>query len=173
MDGLKITDEHAEFEAWITDADIGDLAFGRDGECYMDWDTQVAWRGWKARAAAQSGDNRPAWRDHPSALDTKALATAQEIALMWGRDRSQFVSRIQVAVREAMDWIRESVAAPVTAAPEQQAARRLSDRDILDVLGHYGALPLRDGSPEKIIRGREQVLILAIREILAASTAPA
>jgi Mg-chelatase subunit ChlI len=51
-------------------------------------------------------DERAAWRDHPAALDAKALATAQEITLMWGRDRSQFVSRIQVAVRDAMDWVR-------------------------------------------------------------------
>lgn len=46
-------------------------------------------------------------RSNPeAALDTKALATAQEIALMWGQNHSQFVSRIQVAVREAMDWTR-------------------------------------------------------------------
>jgi hypothetical protein len=42
------------FEAWITDADIGDLAFGRDGECYVDWDTQVAWRGYKAALATSA-----------------------------------------------------------------------------------------------------------------------
>lgn len=38
------------------------------------------------------------------AADAKALATAQEIALMWGNDRSQFVSRIQLAVLDAMRW---------------------------------------------------------------------
>ena len=37
-------------------------------------------------------------------LDGRALAAAYEIALMWGQDRSQFVSRIQFEVRRAMDW---------------------------------------------------------------------
>ncbi|WP_141057034.1 hypothetical protein [Stenotrophomonas rhizophila] len=48
------------------------------------------------------------WRDHDAAIDAKALATATEIALMWGQDRSQFVSRIQVAVIDAMKWIKSS-----------------------------------------------------------------
>lgn len=41
-------------------------------------------------------------------LDGRALAAAYEIALMWGEDRSQFVTRIQAAVRKAMDWAIES-----------------------------------------------------------------
>ncbi|TFZ45653.1 hypothetical protein E5C33_09260 [Stenotrophomonas maltophilia] len=45
------------------------------------------------------------WRDHSAAVDSKALATATEIALMWGKDRSQFVSRIQAAVIDAMQWM--------------------------------------------------------------------
>lgn len=45
------------------------------------------------------------WRNHGAAIDAKALATATEIALMWGKDRSQFVSRIQVAVIDAMRWM--------------------------------------------------------------------
>lgn len=54
------------------------------------------------------------WRDHQAAIDAKALATATEISLMWGRDRSQFVSRIQVAVTEAMMWLKPALArAPV------------------------------------------------------------
>lgn len=36
-------------------------------------------------------------------LDSIALEAAQEIALMWGRDRTQFVAKIQVAVRTAME----------------------------------------------------------------------
>lgn len=36
-------------------------------------------------------------------LDSIALEAAQEIALMWGRDRTQFVAKIQVAVRDAME----------------------------------------------------------------------
>ncbi|MFC4275526.1 zinc finger-like domain-containing protein [Achromobacter aloeverae] len=40
-------------------------------------------------------------------LNDKALIIAKEIALLWGRDRSQFVSRIQVPVIEAMLWARE------------------------------------------------------------------
>lgn len=59
---------------------------------------------------------RPAWLDFDGAVDEKALATAREIALMWGRDRSQFVSRIQVAVRGAMDWMRRSMP---SAAPNE------------------------------------------------------
>lgn len=35
-------------------------------------------------------------------LDTIALAAANDIALMWGHDRSQFVSKIQVRVLGAM-----------------------------------------------------------------------
>lgn len=51
------------------------------------------WSGQQARAQiAQPADN----------IDAIALAAAQEIALMWGRDRSQFVSKIQVAVARAM-----------------------------------------------------------------------
>jgi hypothetical protein len=46
----------------------------------------------------------PAKLTMPSSWDEKALATAQEIALMWGQGRSQFVSRIQVAVMDAMRW---------------------------------------------------------------------
>lgn len=45
------------------------------------------------------------WRDNDAAIEAKALATATEIALMWGQDRSQFVSRIQVAVIDAMRWM--------------------------------------------------------------------
>ncbi len=56
---------------------------------------------------AQVGEVQGApWRDHSAAVDSKALATATEIALMWGQDRSQFVSRIQVAVIDAMQWMK-------------------------------------------------------------------
>lgn len=57
-------------------------------------------------------------------IDTKALATAQEIALMWGRDRSQFVSRIQVAVREAMEWMRKSGITKAMPADDARDAAR-------------------------------------------------
>lgn len=43
-----------------------------------------------------------------SDMDGRALAAAYEIALMWGQDRSQFVAKIQRAVRNAMDWAMES-----------------------------------------------------------------
>ena len=66
----------------------------------------------QAQAQAQGGGEVP-WRAHGAAMDAKALATAQEIALMWGHDRSQFVSRIQVAVLDAMRWI--AAAAPPSA----------------------------------------------------------
>jgi len=39
-----------------------------------------------------------------SSWDQKALETAREISLMWGQDRSQFVSKIQCAVLDAMRW---------------------------------------------------------------------
>jgi hypothetical protein len=55
-------------------------------------------------------------------------------------------------------------AAPVQA---EQAKADISDKQIRDTLGDYGALPLKDGAPERIIEGREQVLILAIRAILS------
>lgn len=41
--------------------------------------------------------------------DEKALATAQEIALMRGQSHSQLVSRIQVAVLDAMRWAASGV----------------------------------------------------------------
>lgn len=40
-------------------------------------------------------------------METKALATAEEIAHMWGSSREQFVTRIQVAVLDAMRWAKE------------------------------------------------------------------
>ncbi|WP_139319698.1 hypothetical protein [Stenotrophomonas sp. TD3] len=59
-----------------------------------------------ALAARQPvGEPVTPWRDHSAAVDSKALATATEIALMWGKDRSQFVSRIQAAVIDAMQWM--------------------------------------------------------------------
>ncbi|WP_322997901.1 hypothetical protein [Castellaniella sp.] len=61
------------------------------------------------------------WRGHWGAIDAKALSTAQEIALMWGADRSQFVSRIQIAVIEAMLWMQDGVAAPVAARAQPSA----------------------------------------------------
>ncbi|MEI7296657.1 hypothetical protein WCQ02_31325 [Paraburkholderia tropica] len=90
-----------------------------------------------ARAAAPQAalsDERPAWRDHPAALDAKALATAQEIALMWGQDRSQFVSRIQVAVRDAMDWVRASLANAAT--DRMSGAARELTADDADMVWH-------------------------------------
>lgn len=53
-------------------------------------------------------------------------------------------------------------------APQEaeQAAADPSDKEIYDTLGLYGALPTKDGAPDRIIKGREGVLILAIREIL-------
>lgn len=53
----------------------------------------------------QRGEPITPWRAHEAVIDAKALATAQEIALMWGEDRSQFVSRIQLAVLDSMKWI--------------------------------------------------------------------
>ena len=51
-------------------------------------------------------------------MDEKALAIAQEIALMWGRDRSQFVSRIQCSVLDAMRWAGEAQWAGKLVRPE-------------------------------------------------------
>jgi hypothetical protein len=42
-----------------------------------------------------------------------------------------------------------------------------SDQEIYATLGQHGALPPKDGSPECIIKGRELVLIQAIRAILS------
>ncbi len=62
----------------------------------------------KAIEAAQpaAAQESAPWRDHDAAIDAKALSTATEIALMWGQDRSQFISRIQVAVIDAMRWVK-------------------------------------------------------------------
>lgn len=69
-------------------------------------------------------NNQPAtpWRDHDAAIDAKALATATEIALMWGQDRSQFVSRIQVAVIDAMRWIKDALQPVATPTTEDSSA---------------------------------------------------
>lgn len=58
-----------------------------------------------ALAARQPVGETAPWRYNSAAVDSKALATATEIALMWGKDRSQFVSRIQAAVIDAMQWM--------------------------------------------------------------------
>lgn len=55
---------------------------------------------------AGQGSNRGSGRTGD--LDGRALAAAYDIALMWGEDRSQFVAKIQIAVRKAMDWAIES-----------------------------------------------------------------
>jgi hypothetical protein len=49
----------------------------------------------------------------PSSWDQKALETARAISLMWGEDRSNFVSKIHVAVLDAMRW-----AVPERAQPQ-------------------------------------------------------
>ncbi|MBB5448407.1 DNA-binding Lrp family transcriptional regulator, partial [Paraburkholderia sp. WSM4177] len=82
---------------------------------------------------------RPAWLNFDGAVDEKALATAQDIALIWGLERSQFVSRIQVAVRDAMDWMRRSMppAAPepaATVSDEREANISLSLESALSEL---------------------------------------
>lgn len=48
-----------------------------------------------------------AWRNSERVMEAKALATAEEIAHMWGSSREQFVTRIQVAVLDAMRWAKE------------------------------------------------------------------
>lgn len=85
------------------------------------------------------------WNDSPAepvkvpsdvaGFDAKALATAQEIALMWGHNRSQFVSRIQVAVAGAMRWAQAS-------QPSQPPASVLLD---FDQVGRAGPFPVVDG----------------------------
>jgi hypothetical protein len=89
----------------------------------------------------------PAWRAAPRpapadpTMDAKALATAEQIALMWAEDRTQFVAKIQVAVIDAMTWaprpalgeseIRQAVARgwcyPLT-------ANRIMDVDLVDAI---------------------------------------
>lgn len=49
----------------------------------------------------------------------------------------------------------------------EQRDATVTDKQIYDTLGHHGALPTKDGAPERIIKGREQVLIQAIRAILS------
>jgi hypothetical protein len=43
----------------------------------------------------------------------------------------------------------------------------ISDEKIIEVLGHYSVLPLRDESPEEVIEARYKMFVLAIREIIA------
>jgi lysozyme family protein len=91
-------------------------------------------------------DERPAWRAHEAAIDAKALATAQEIALMWGRDRSHFVSRIQVAVMEAMRWLYASVPEPAP-SPEAPAVDALTIGAVegKKLAVWYGSMPESNG----------------------------
>lgn len=49
----------------------------------------------------------------------------------------------------------------------------LTDEQIRNILGMHGALPLKDGATDSIIEGREAILIVAIRAILAAHSAGA
>ncbi|YCT77642.1 hypothetical protein QV000_07220 [Stenotrophomonas maltophilia] len=74
-----------------------------------------------------------AWRNHGAAIDAKALATATEISLMWGQDRSQFVSRIQVAVIEAMRWMDGAVLS-AQPSPDGQDALGVAASEMLDLL---------------------------------------
>ena len=41
----------------------------------------------QAQPTTPEPDAAPRWRHNDAAIDAKALATAQEIALMWGQDR--------------------------------------------------------------------------------------
>ena len=92
--------------------------FGYVTQYAMKWD-------WKSemvlkvtrKAQAEYGFTVPLYAAQPAApsvpanWDSIALQAAQEIALMWGQDRSQFVSKIHVRVIDAM------CAANVPAAP--------------------------------------------------------
>lgn len=128
-------DKHAAFESWcMSNCGFNRSQLARLGDGYCLPSIDFMWKGYAAHAVSQSQvaavrtlerlgyayyggvewkpprGERPAWLDphFDGSVDEKALATAQEIALMWGRDRSQFVSRIQVAVRSAMDWMRRA-----------------------------------------------------------------
>jgi hypothetical protein len=98
-------------------------------------------------AIAPTEGERPAWRAHEAAIDTQALSTAQEIALMWGRDRSQFVSRIQVAVTEAMKWLYASVPecapSPSPCNIEELAADLLRMIEKLDMIPQHADIVRR------------------------------
>lgn len=100
-----------------------------------DWEAKLRsfWQSWSvSKEQAEPLPPNLAWRDHDAAIDSKALATATEISLMWGQDRSQFVSRIQVAVTEAMRWLKESLPpsrAALAPQPEEQAEPLTPDQE--------------------------------------------
>lgn len=53
---------------------------------------------------------------------------------------------------------------------EQNQQQGMTDQQIIDILGHWGALPLREaGTPEEVTEGRTSVLTLAVHEIIRKS----
>ena len=72
----------------------------------------------------------------PADWDSIALQAAREIALMWGQDRSQFVSKIQVRILDAMLAVLDPPAAPPAA----------SRREPVDAAG-YPRMAVDSGSP--------------------------
>lgn len=62
--------------------------------------------------------------------DQKALETATAISLMWGEDRSNFVSKIQVAVLDAMRWSQQSALGAALVAIDDTAT--FADADVYD-----------------------------------------
>ena len=67
----------------------------------------------------------PAPSAEPVDWESIALAAAQEIALMWGQDRSQFVSKIQMRVLDAMLAVLDPPA-PSAAPTDHTAAMRMA-----------------------------------------------
>lgn len=157
-------DERAAFEKWITDADIGDLAFGRDGECYVDWDTQVAWRGWKgARAAspaapAQSGD----------ALTRELLETLQITVKHFTKTPStladsQTRGKAHEVIAKAYELI--GYGDPTTAAQPAQTSRALTTEQIDKIRDSFSGV-------EKVpSRSTVQRVAMAVLAIAAAQSA--
>jgi hypothetical protein len=87
--------------------------------------------------------------------------------MMSWKANAQAKDRTIIDTRAALKMANDRLAALAAPVQAEQAQADISDKQIRDTLGDYGALPLKDGAPERIIEGREQVLILAIRAILS------
>lgn len=88
---------------------------------------------WADELAALARDPAPQAAVTTHAMDVKALETARFIADLEGRDRrSQFVSRIQVAVLDAMRWMKPAPQAPAEVSRETENVSRDAGEAITD-----------------------------------------
>jgi len=104
-------DERVAFEAWMRTGEL-DLTptLERDGDVYDDFDTQRAWRGWQARAAASQ----------PAAAAGQEAQPAAEIVREWFAGRDHWDVKI-------FDRTLKHGAKLYTAPPAQVATRQEMD----------------------------------------------